>query len=160
LPALFAKITEIDAVGMGCLTNAARGYADAVVLTHGLGEIFEVVHGADDVPRAKPHPDGLELCANEMAVDVGRCVYIGEISRGCLTAPSESGHGPPSCSSRCEASKIIFPNFYDFFCAIFFGRAPHAPSKHRHSEATDVAGVAGAIYAGLGPWAWILGLSS
>ncbi len=46
-------------VPLGCLTNAAVEYARAVLHVHGVAHLFGSVHGADDVPKPKPNPDGL-----------------------------------------------------------------------------------------------------
>eukprot|EP00811_Abedinium_folium_P006328 NODE_15823_length_1028_cov_6.964484.p1 GENE.NODE_15823_length_1028_cov_6.964484~~NODE_15823_length_1028_cov_6.964484.p1 ORF type:complete len:279 (-),score=81.19 NODE_15823_length_1028_cov_6.964484:82-918(-) len=60
------------------LTNAAVKYAQAVLLSNNVSALFSVVHGADDVPKAKPAPDGLQLCAREVGVSPSDCVYIGD----------------------------------------------------------------------------------
>jgi phosphoglycolate phosphatase-like HAD superfamily hydrolase len=68
-------------VPLAALTNACAAYAERIMVTHDLRTTFTVVHGADTVPRAKPHPDGLWQCLAELGLqreDCGRCVYIGD----------------------------------------------------------------------------------
>ena len=65
-------------VKIGALTNAAVAYAEAVLKANGVRARFAAVHGADDVPRPKPAPDGLLQCLREMEVDPGDAVYIGD----------------------------------------------------------------------------------
>lgn len=61
---------------LGCLTNAAVAYADAVLRTHGLD--FDSVQGADSVPAPKPAPDGLLKCCRELDVAPSSAVYVGD----------------------------------------------------------------------------------
>ena len=39
---------------------------------------FISIHGADTVPKPKPHPDGLYKCCEEIDVPAKDCVYIGD----------------------------------------------------------------------------------
>lgn len=70
-------LTSLDGQ-LGCLTNAAVAYAEAVLEAHGIRDLFGTVHGADSVPKPKPHPDGLLTCAAELAIDPNQCLYIGD----------------------------------------------------------------------------------
>jgi len=71
-------LTKLDHVKLGCLTNAAVAYAEAVLETHGLRSKFLTVRGADDVPNPKPHPDGLLVCCDDLNLRPEDCVYIGD----------------------------------------------------------------------------------
>lgn len=63
---------------LGCVTNAAVGYAEAVLAVHGLRASFGSVHGADSVAKPKPAPDGLLACCAELGVAPERAVYVGD----------------------------------------------------------------------------------
>ena len=63
---------------IGALTNAAVAYAERVLEANVARSLFAVVHGADDVPKPKPAPDGLLQCCRELGVDVLDAVYIGD----------------------------------------------------------------------------------
>lgn len=66
-------------VKVGALTNACVAYAVAVLKTNrNVINRFISVHGADDVPAAKPKGDGLILCCKEMGLEPSECVYIGD----------------------------------------------------------------------------------
>lgn len=67
-------------VRMGALSNACGAYVRAVVRVNGLDRLFDphARLGADDVPAAKPLPDGLlQLCA-AMGLRSEECVYVGD----------------------------------------------------------------------------------
>ncbi|KAJ1463410.1 HAD-like domain-containing protein, partial [Pelagophyceae sp. CCMP2097] len=74
---LLRDLARHPSIKSGCLTNAAVGYAEAVVKVHSL-EDFVSVHGADDVPRAKPFADGLIVCASDLQLDPAECFYVGD----------------------------------------------------------------------------------
>jgi HAD superfamily hydrolase (TIGR01509 family) len=63
---------------LAALTNAAVAYAERVLETNGARGLFAVVHGADDVPRPKPAPDGLLQCCRELSIDPAAAVYVGD----------------------------------------------------------------------------------
>jgi len=62
------------------LSNACGAYARAVVAANGVSELMERVYGADDVPAAKPAPDGLARIMREMGVmdDPSATAYVGD----------------------------------------------------------------------------------
>eukprot|EP00455_Lapot_gusevi_P021416 TRINITY_DN2248_c0_g1_i2.p1 TRINITY_DN2248_c0_g1~~TRINITY_DN2248_c0_g1_i2.p1 ORF type:complete len:229 (-),score=5.54 TRINITY_DN2248_c0_g1_i2:28-714(-) len=63
---------------MGALSNACTLYVHAVLQTNQLHADFVVALGADQVPAAKPAPDGLLLCCSRMNLAPSRCIYIGD----------------------------------------------------------------------------------
>ena len=63
---------------LGALTNAAVAYAERVLDVNRARGLFAAVHGADDVPRPKPAPDGLLQCCRELGMDISSAVYIGD----------------------------------------------------------------------------------
>jgi beta-phosphoglucomutase-like phosphatase (HAD superfamily) len=79
IPALLCELSQH--IPLAALTNACTAYAERIMAAHSMRAVFTSVHGADTVPRAKPHPDGLWQCVAELGlqrVDCGRCVYIGD----------------------------------------------------------------------------------
>lgn len=70
-----------DTVKLGVLTNACVAYAHAVLKSNCAPDIhsrFLAINGADNVPAAKPNPDGLLVCCQEMGLDPKDCVYVGD----------------------------------------------------------------------------------
>lgn len=65
-------------LALGCLTNAAAAYAEAVLEAHEIRRMFGSVRGADTVPRPKPHPEGLVACCEDLGVPPSRGVYVGD----------------------------------------------------------------------------------
>lgn len=67
-PGLKELITELAEQGvvLGALSNACGAYVRAVLKAHGYEELFKVQLGADEVPRAKPGPDGLLKCCQPL----------------------------------------------------------------------------------------------
>lgn len=69
----------------GVLSNACSEYVRAVIAANLLDEkhgervaLFGVACGADEVPAAKPAPDGLQFCCNALCVDPANSVYVGD----------------------------------------------------------------------------------
>lgn len=67
------------------LSNACGAYVRAVVAANELDEepgvrmpLFKAVLGADEVPAAKPAPDGLVACCGALGVRPEACVYVGD----------------------------------------------------------------------------------
>uniref|UniRef100_A0A7S2YJ12 Phosphoglycolate phosphatase n=1 Tax=Entomoneis paludosa TaxID=265537 RepID=A0A7S2YJ12_9STRA len=77
-------------VALGALTNAAVGYAQAVFRENTRSDTldwstrFQSIRGADNVPAAKPAPDGLWQVCQDLQVDPQDCVYVGD-------SPSDGG---------------------------------------------------------------------
>jgi HAD superfamily hydrolase (TIGR01509 family) len=78
-PRIRGLLSHLAAVcRLGALTNAAVAYAHLVLKANEVDSLFPVVHGADDVPAPKPHPDGLLQCCRELGVAPHEAVYIGD----------------------------------------------------------------------------------
>lgn len=95
-PGIRGLITDMpnaeDGVKVAALTNACVAYAHAVLKINcpvlgdvsnteeqeGIYSKFLSIHGADTVPKPKPHPDGLYKCCEELGVLPEKCVYIGD----------------------------------------------------------------------------------
>jgi HAD superfamily hydrolase (TIGR01509 family) len=65
-------------VKYGALSNACVAYVEAVLRENDLDRDFDVVLGADNVPRPKPAPDGLLQCCASLQLLPANCVYIGD----------------------------------------------------------------------------------
>eukprot|EP00667_Euglena_gracilis_P007016 EG_transcript_7077 len=78
-PHVRSLVQQLGAVcRLGALTNAAVAYAHAVLRANAIDSLFDVVHGADDVPAPKPNPDGLLQCCTELAISPSQAVYVGD----------------------------------------------------------------------------------
>lgn len=62
----------------GALSNACGGYVRAVLRSNQVESMFEVGLGADEVPAAKPQPDGLLQLCRMMELDPRNCIYVGD----------------------------------------------------------------------------------
>ncbi|CAM9857970.1 unnamed protein product, partial [Heterosigma akashiwo] len=65
-------------VRQGALSNAVGGYVRAVLAANGVAALFGVQWGVDEVPAAKPSPEGLRACAAALGLAPGECVYVGD----------------------------------------------------------------------------------
>lgn len=63
---------------MGALSNACGTYVRKVLSVHGFASDFRVQLGADEVPDAKPAPDGLLQCCEALGCSPADCVYVGD----------------------------------------------------------------------------------
>ena len=63
---------------VGVVTTKYRHRVEDVLERDGLRGVVDVVVGVDDVPRAKPAPDGLLRAAGLLGVSVGDCVFVGD----------------------------------------------------------------------------------
>lgn len=75
---LLQELSSSKRVLIGALSNACGAYVSAVLRENDLNDIFSIGLGADEVSRAKPHPDGLLHCCKTLNVHPSRCVYIGD----------------------------------------------------------------------------------
>ena len=62
----------------GALSNACGDYVRAVVDVNELRGLMTVQLGADEVPRPKPHADGLDACCAALGLEPRLCVYVGD----------------------------------------------------------------------------------
>lgn len=112
-------------VPQALLTNAAVEYAEAVLAAHGLRHLFAVVHGADSVPRAKPAPDGLLQCVEELrglgllAQEAEACagVYVGDSPSDGEAARAARLASVGVCWGSHSASSLRTCGQFDLLCA-------------------------------------------
>ena len=69
---------KYDGIIFGALSNACGAYVRAVLSANGVTDRFRVALGADEVPAAKPDPDGLLLICNTLSLSPDECIYIGD----------------------------------------------------------------------------------
>jgi HAD superfamily hydrolase (TIGR01549 family) len=63
---------------LGALSNACGAYVTAVLKVNGVTDMFSIGLGADEVPAAKPQPDGLLKICKTLGLDPALCVYVGD----------------------------------------------------------------------------------
>ena len=78
IPEVLDVVEKQDGVVLGALSNACGAYVQAVLRVNGVTGRFRIGLGADEVPAAKPAPDGLLLICNRLGVDPSACIYIGD----------------------------------------------------------------------------------
>lgn len=63
---------------LGALSNACGAYVTAVLKVNGVTNDFLIGLGADDVPAAKPSPDGLLQICRALDIHPSQCIYVGD----------------------------------------------------------------------------------
>ncbi len=80
--------SDVPGLKYGVLSNACGAYVRAVLNVTGLYSLFDVALGADDVPAAKPAPDGLLQCCQFLGTSPEACVYVGDSPSDGIAAAS------------------------------------------------------------------------
>jgi HAD superfamily hydrolase (TIGR01509 family) len=75
---LIDKVAAMENIKLAALSNACGAYVKAVMKVHELDSKFQLALGADDVPYAKPRPEGLLEICRKLDIDPRQCVYIGD----------------------------------------------------------------------------------
>jgi HAD superfamily hydrolase (TIGR01509 family) len=65
-------------VRLGVVTASMRAVVEPGIERLNLGARFEVVVCSDDVPRTKPHPDGLHRALEILGLDAEDALYVGD----------------------------------------------------------------------------------
>ncbi|MCK6447618.1 MAG: HAD-IA family hydrolase [Planctomycetes bacterium] len=65
-------------VKLGIVTSKQRGRAIQGLEHCGLGEIFELVIGVDEVTRHKPHPEPVLAALAALGAEAERAIYVGD----------------------------------------------------------------------------------
>jgi len=63
---------------MACVTNKPAEFALPLLEQLGIGHFFATVVGGECIPRPKPAPDALLLCAERLDVPIGRGLMVGD----------------------------------------------------------------------------------
>lgn len=98
VPGVLAEVA--GRVPVGLYTGASRRAAEILLERAGLRGHFRVVLGGDEVPRPKPHPDGVRLACRLLKLDPRRIAYVGDSpldlraarSSGALAVAAGWGH--------------------------------------------------------------------
>jgi phosphoglycolate phosphatase-like HAD superfamily hydrolase len=69
---------------LGALSNACGAYVRAVLDVNGIAPWFRVALGADEVPAAKPRPEGLLRLCEALGVPPSACVYVSASAYVCV----------------------------------------------------------------------------
>jgi HAD superfamily hydrolase (TIGR01509 family) len=101
-PGIPETLDAVIAAGirLGLFTGADRPSLQMLLEGTGLIDRFEVLVGGDEVPRAKPAPDGILLVCERLGVDPSRAAYVGDSApdmeaadaAGCLAIAPGWGH--------------------------------------------------------------------
>jgi phosphoglycolate phosphatase-like HAD superfamily hydrolase len=77
-----------------CPQCSSSDYSRAGDEGDGIYRRFSSIHGANSVPRPKPHGDGILLCCEEMGLHPSRVIYVGD-------APTDAR---AAVDARCRAA--------------------------------------------------------
>jgi pyrophosphatase PpaX len=75
-------------IGMGIATSNSEKIAERILETRGIRSFFTAVVGRRAELRMKPHPDQILTCFEEMRVDPGRGVVVGDSVRDVMASKS------------------------------------------------------------------------
>ena len=59
-------------------SSSSKGDDDSQKERYALYDRFGTIHGADSVPAAKPSPEGLFQCAQDLGLKPSECIYVGD----------------------------------------------------------------------------------
>jgi len=79
-PGVEAALEALLAAGLklGIVTSKSRAVAMKGIDRFTLGRFFDTIVACDDVPVHKPEPYPLLFAAEQLGVDIERCVYVGD----------------------------------------------------------------------------------
>ena len=75
---LSSLVKEYPSLRHGALSNACGAYVTAVLRVNSVTNDFVIGLGADDVPAAKPCPDGLLQICDVLQIHPSQCIYVGD----------------------------------------------------------------------------------
>ncbi len=122
-PGMADTLADVAArVPVGVFTGASHRAAEILLDRVGLLGHFRVVLGGDEIPRPKPHPDGVELACQLLGLDPRRAAYVGDSpldlraarSSGAMAVAAGWGHqydpaepADVSASRPCELLSLL-----------------------------------------------------
>ena len=115
-------------VKQGVLSNACGAYARAVIAANEAEAFVACAYGADDVPRAKPAPDGLRRVFETIgSVDVRNAAYIGDApsdgeaarAAGCVAVGVSWGSHDLTRDDAARHFDVVFDSVADLRRAFF-----------------------------------------
>lgn len=114
----------------GVLSNACGAYARAVVAVNGVEGLMRACYGADEVPAAKPAPDGLMKIMRELGVesDPTRVCYVGDApsdgaaarAAGCVAVGCNWGSHDLRKAENERNFDVVFDTVRELEAALFF----------------------------------------
>lgn len=107
-------------VATGIVTNRcnARGAAEDC----GIAPLFDVIVGADDVTRAKPHPDPVLKALSILGVEPGAAFYTGDTDIDMATAAASGARGIGVATGNFGEAELSLAGA-SFTCANLTGAA-------------------------------------
>ena len=125
--AIVERLRE-DGRAQAVLSNACGTYARAVVRANGVEGTMKRCYGADDVPLAKPAPDGVLMIMRELGVeDLGTVCYIGDApsdgaaarAAGCVAVGVNWGSHDLRDAAHAENFDVVFDTVDELAAALF-----------------------------------------
>lgn len=100
---------------LGIVTTRSHAHAEIFVSQQGLDDLFQVIVGREDTWRIKPHPSPILHAAEELSVQVERCLMVGDTtadmwaarSAGARSAGVLCGFGEQEELERAGADLIL-----------------------------------------------------
>jgi phosphoglycolate phosphatase len=82
-PGMHDVLLKLDACGIkwGIVTNKHTAYTEPLLAALGIGQRAACVICGDTTAHAKPHPAPLLEASAQLAIEVQRCVYVGDDER-------------------------------------------------------------------------------
>jgi phosphoglycolate phosphatase len=100
---------------LGIVTTRSHAHAEIFVSQQGLDDLFQVIVGREDTWRIKPHPSPVLHAAEQLGVQVERCLMVGDTtadmwaarSAGARSAAVLCGFGEQEELERAGADLIL-----------------------------------------------------
>jgi len=100
---------------LAIVTTRSHAHAELFLTQQGLSDLFEVIVGREDTWRIKPHPSPVLHAAEQIGVQVGRCLMVGDTtadvwaarSAGARSAGVLCGFGEQDELERAGADLIL-----------------------------------------------------
>ncbi len=115
-PGLELTLQRLTAAGLRlAIYTGSQGESFAPLERSGLLECFELILTGGDVAQAKPHPEGLLRCLDQMGVAANQAAYVGDTSvdmqaaaaAGVMPVAVLSGAGAAGSLSRAGARHLL-----------------------------------------------------
>jgi HAD superfamily hydrolase (TIGR01509 family) len=88
MPGAVALLAALRRAGvpLGMVSNSRRGFVELGLAAASLGEAFDVIVTAEDVPRPKPAPDAYLAAAAALGAEPSACVVLEDSPTGVVAA--------------------------------------------------------------------------
>lgn len=103
-----AMLTELRASGLatGIVSTKFRRRILETIAHHGLPLAFDIIIGGEDVSRAKPDPEGLELAIARLSCTKRDVLYVGDTTIDALTAQAAGVQFAGVCTGTTGADEL------------------------------------------------------